>query len=369
MRYILILFFLLSCKKNEKEDSTLVLGDKITVDFGDTPLLQENSSWGFNKSSFYYTIDHNDSLGLYIYNMIDEFWISKFFLYEGPNGLRKFDDFVLINDTLAFHSLSGFFGFQLVHLQSKEIQEFTFREIMINPGKVNFKSIYFDSEIIGFPIVEYKRTDDPDYTKESNIYGFFSLAEKQFQDFISFPEEFHNKTYSSNFLKNDFVVRGDSILANFQKSHYLYGYGLKGDKIFQIPVIVKNVNNTNPGRKSDQMDNMILAEFTGKYSSLISVGNYFYRIATTYPKTSIPSSSDFRAIVEAVKYCEMCVLKLDNNFNVLSQGIFPCVPGENGVGDGKYLVKNDRLYLWNLNKGPEESLEYFQEVILLENPH
>ena len=364
MRYILLFIFLIACKESKPETPILVLGDKISIDFGDTPLLQENSSWGFNDSSFYYTINHNDSLGLYIYHIKEKTWETIFFPIEGPNGLRRFDDFILINDTLAFHSLSGFFGFQLVHLQSKEIQEFTLREKMINPGKINYRSVYFDGRILGFPTVEYRMTDDPAYTKEANIYGFFSLSNKQFQDFISFPKEFHDKIYSSNFLKKDFIVKGDSVFINFHKSDNLYVFGLDGKQIFQKAVNARNVNTTNPGRKPDQMDNMVLTEFSGKYSSLIQTGKNFYRIAITYPKASMPLSSDFKSIVEAVKYCEMHVIKLDENLNVLAEGFFPCAPGEEGLGDGIYMVIDDRFYLWNLNKGDDESFEFFQEVII-----
>jgi hypothetical protein len=260
--------------------------------------------------------------------------------------------------------LSGYFGFQLIQLKSGEVEDFFFMETMINPGNITFRSIYFDGDIIGFPITEYKKTSDQSYTKESNIYGFFSLRDKQFQRFIPFPGEFHEEVYSSNFLKHHFLVNGDSVIVNFQKSKNVFIYDMDGNLLFQKEVKAKNVNTSNPGRKPDQMDNMVLTEFRGKYSSLIKLGTGFLRIAITYPNITIPSVSNMKSILTAAQSCEMHVLMLDKNFELLSEGYFPCMPGNGGIGDGMYFVQGNKLFLWSLNKGDQESIEVFHEILL-----
>jgi hypothetical protein len=76
MKRFIIVICLLSCSSPKPEIPKLKLGKNIVLDFEDTPMYQVSNSWGFNEESFYYTSDHADSLGLYIFD------------FEKKNGKR-----------------------------------------------------------------------------------------------------------------------------------------------------------------------------------------------------------------------------------------------------------------------------------------
>jgi hypothetical protein len=360
-RYFPFLIFF-GCTATSTDLPQLALGDSFEIDFQDTPMFNGSYSWGYIEDSFYYTSDHLDSLGLHVFSFAESDWKSTYLPYEGPNGLKRNDSFVILNDTLAFHGLSGNFGFQIVNLKTKQVKDYQFIDKMINPGKVLSHSIYFDGEVIGFPITEYKGTDNPDYTKESMIYGFYSIADREFRHFIPFPEEFHGDTFSTNFLNHTFYVKGDSILVNFAKSDYLYGYSLEGDLILQKLAKIEGIKTKNPGRKSDPMENMVLGELGGKYSGLVYDGRDFYRTALTFPGGFEKRNSDFLNIKEAFESSIFQILKLDNDFNIVAEGSFSGAPGKAGIGDGLYFVRESKLYLWDLNKGETENIERFIPV-------
>ncbi|MCH6200310.1 DUF4221 domain-containing protein [Aquiflexum sp. LQ15W] len=360
--FAFLIFF--GCTATSPDLPQLALGDSLEIDFQDTPMFNGSYSWGYFEDSFYYTSDHLDSLGLHVFSFAESDWESTYLPYEGPNGLKRHDSFVILNDTLAFHGLSGNFGFQIVNLKTKQVKDYYFIDKMINPGKVIFHSVYFDGEVIGFPITEYKGTDNPDYTKESMIYGLYSLVDKEFRHFIPFPEEFHGDTFSTNFLNHTFYVKADSILVNFAKSDYLYGYDLEGDLILQKLAKTKGVKTQNPGRKSDPMENMVLSELGGKYSGLLYDGRDFYRIALTFPDGLKKNNSDFLSIQEAFASSIFQILKLDSDFKIVAEGSFSGAPGHGGIGDGLYFVKKGMVYFWDLNKGGVENIERFKPVEL-----
>ena len=357
---------LLGCTATTPEGPPLVLGETYEIDFQDTPMFNGSYSWGYFEDSFYYTSDHLDSLGLHVFSFAGSDWKSTYLPYEGPNGLKRNDSFVILNDTLAFHGLSGNFGFQIVNLKTKQVKDYQFIDKMINPGKVLSSSVYFDGEVIGFPITEYKSTDNPDYTKESMIYGFYSLKEQEFKHYIPFPEEFYGDTFSTNFLNHTFLVQGDSIIVNFAKSDYLYGYGLDGKLIFQKLAKIEGIKTQNPGRKSEPMENMVLSELGGKYSGLVYDGRDFYRTALTFPGGLEKNNSDFLSIQEAFESSIFQILKLDSDFNIVAEGSFSGAPGQGGIGDGLYFVRNRKVYLWDLDKGGIENIERFKPVGLEE---
>lgn len=362
MKKYFAFLMLFGCTASSPDLPQLTLGDSFEIDFQDTPMFNGNYSWGYFEDSFYYTSDHLDSMGLHMFSFDDSDWKSTFFPFEGPNGLKKSGSFVILNDTLAFHGLSGRFGFQLVNLQNKQVQDFQFVDKMINPGYVLSSSVYFDGKVIGFPVTEYKTTDNPDYTKESMIYGFYSLKEKEFKHFIPFPEEFHGDTFSTNFLDHTFLVQGDSIIINFAKSDYLYGYGLEGDLIFQKLAKIEGIKTQNPGRKSEPMENMVLSELGGKYSGLVYDGRDFYRTALTFPDGLEENNSDFLSIQEAFESSIFQILKLDSDFNIVAEGSFSGSPGQGGIGDGLYFVRKGKVYLWDLDKGEVENIERFKSI-------
>ncbi len=366
MKNILLLFLLVAFTSKNTNIDHIELGETLEIDFEYYPEIRPDYSWGFDDQGFYYISEHQDSLGYYEYNFETKNWVNQFFPLEGPNGLKRFDDFVKINDTLAFHALGGSFGFQFVHLPSgKVMEEFTFKEELINPGKVTFQSLYFDGEKIGFPIGEYKRSDDKSYTKEAQIYGFYSIKEKKFLNFIPFPKDFHDDVFSTNFLERNFLVQGDTIFVNFDKSHEIYAYNLNSELLFSKEVKTKNVNTNNPGRREDQMENMLITESYGKYSSFIKVGDGYYRTARTYPGLEIPSSINIKLLAKLGKAVKIEIIKLDKDLNIVAEGVLSGVPGSDvAVGDGIYVVKNDQLYLWwFLDKQGNESMEYFREIV------
>lgn len=356
------MLLLFGCTASAPELPRLILGESIEIDFQTTPMFFGNYSWGFYEDLFYYNSDHVDSMGLHQYAFETNAWESIYFQYEGPNGLKRNDSFVVLKDSLAYHALSGNFGFQLVHLKTKLTENFIFPERLINPGPALCSSIYFDGERIGFPITEYKSTQDPAYTKSAKIYGIFSLKERDFINFIPFPEDFHGQVFSTNFLRHTCLVLGDSIFINFAKSDYIYGYDLEGNQLFKKHVGTEGIKTDNPGRKSDPMENMLLTELGGKYTGFGFDGTHFYRTSISFPSSPKQGLTDLFSIEDAFASSTFHVLKLNRELDIIAQGTFSGAPGKGGVGDGLHFVRAGKLYLWDLDKSPQENIEKFVSV-------
>lgn len=358
---LLFVFLLFSCEKSEKVLilPRLEVTDTTVLDFTDTPIPNERSSFGTYSNSFYFTHDHLDSLGLYRYDFAEGVWESSFFTLDGPNGIKKYDDFVLINDTLAIHSLKGLSAFQLINLKSKQVQTYRFLNKKMGIGKLSSSSVYFNGNRLGFPMSYSLSNKDENYTKEAPIYGVYDIEISKLVSSFGFPEEFQNDIYSTNFLHRDFVVVGETIHLSMHKSNFIYSFDLAGDLKKKTSVSSSYVSVVNTRVEANQIKNMISTMIGGVYSSFLFDGNFFYRGVIYFPKNSSNNNGvDLKYFMELYENARFQVIKLDKNLEKVAEGEFYGASSKKGIGDNFYFIKEGSLYYWLLDKQKEE-LEHF----------
>jgi hypothetical protein len=364
MRPFLVLLFISLCFSCESKEKALILPlleitDITVLDFTDMPIPDERSSFGTYSNSFYFTHDLLDSLGLYRYDFEEDIWESTFFPLDGPNGLKKYDDFILINDTLAIHGLKGFSSFQLVNLKSKQVETFRFSDTKMGISKLTSSSVYYDGNILGFPISYSMSNKDENYTKEVPIYGFYDIGLSKLVTSFGFPEEFQNYTFSTNFLNRDFLVVGETIHLSMHKSDFIYSFDLNGGLKKKTSVSSSYVSHVNPGIETNQIQNMISTMLGGIYSSFLYDGKYFYRSVLYVPKhLQQEDSGDLKSFMESYENARFKVIKLDKNFEIVAEGEFDGASSKKGIGDNFYFIKEGSLYYWLLDK-QKEDLERF----------
>lgn len=360
MRIAFVFLVVISLAACGREDtltplSGLKIGDTTALRFKNIPLPNERSSFGTYSNSFYFTYDHLDSLGFYRYDFEQDVWESLFLPLDGPNGIKKYDDLVLVNDTLVIHGLKGLASFQLINLKSNQFSTFRFLDTKMGLGKLTSSSIYFDGNTLGFPMSYSKSNKDENYTKEVPIYGFYDITSSKLVSSFGFPEEFHNDIYSLNFLHRDFVVEGAVIHLSMDKSHFIYSYNLNGELTRKTEVRSSCVSVANPGTSGEQSRDMISTMLGGIYSSLLFDGNFFYRNVFYLPEQFKPDdSNNLPMFINALENVKFKVIKLDQNFAKIAEGDFYGAASKKGLGDNLYFVKNGVMYFWLLNKLTED---------------
>lgn len=364
MRPFLVLLFislLFSCESKEKVLllPKLEITDTTVLDFTDRPIPNERSSFGTYSNSFYFTYDLLDSLGLYKYSFEEGAWESSFFRLEGPNGIKKYDDFVLINDTLAIHGLKGFSSFQLINLKSNQVETYRFLDNKMGIGKLTSSSVYFNGFTVGFPMSYSMSNKDENYTKKAPIYGFYDIGLSKLVTSFGFPEEFQNDIYSTNFLDRDFIVDGETIYLSMHKSNFIYSFDLNGRLNKKTSVSSSFVSVVNPRIETHQIQNMISNMLGGIYSSFLYDGKYFYRNVLYIPKHLQPDDRrDLKSFMEAFENAKFKVIKLDKNLKIVAEGEFNATSSKKGIGDNFYFKKDGLLYYWLLDKH-KENMERF----------
>lgn len=360
---ISILFLFFSCKEKRELSvyPILEINDTIAFNFDNIPIPNERSSFGSSSESFYYTYGFTDSLGLYQYEFEKGLWEALFFHFDGPNGLKKDDDFVLINDTLAIHNLKGLSSFQLIDLRSKQLKTFKFEDSRMGLEKLTSNSIYFDGEVIGFPISYYMSNKDIEYTKTVPIFGIYHLDSSKIISHFGFPKDFHDDVYSLNFLSRSFSIVDQTIYLNMEKSAHIFSHDLDGKLIKKTLVDSEFVSISNPGIGENQISDMLSSVIEGRYSSFVFDGQNFSRTVIYFPNGTKPKTIDVESFMGALDQFRFKVIKLDKNLEKVGEGDFSGSPSKKGIGDDLYFTKNGTIYFWLLDK-QSENIEKFVSV-------
>lgn len=328
--------------------------DTLTLDFEDLPLPNEYSSSGNYQDKFYYTYFFRDSMGLYFNDLNSRDWTSNFFPMEGPEGLLKEGDFVILNDSIAFHPLAGLASFQLINYQSGQVKRFKFPDGRFGFGKITEKSVHFDGESIRFPLSFYKSTSDEDYVSQVPIYGVFDLVASEFSLLLNFPEKFHGDTYSSNFLSKTFLVADNYIYLNLAKSHEIYKYDLALNLQEIIPFQSQKVDTSNPGLENDQILNLINSKMGGEYSSLFESDGHLYRTVSYLSELNTNRVKNLNEYFQALENLRFEILKYSILTKKTESYDYSGSPTSKGIGDGLVLEKEGKLYYWLFDKEKEE---------------
>ena len=359
-----IIAFWFGCDSKQikiENSAETTFSDTLTVDFGDLPLPNEYSSSGNYQDKFYYTYFFRDSMGLFFYNHDSRIWTSNYIPIEGPEGLVKEGEFVVLNDSLAFHPLLGLAAFQLVNYQNGQVSRFKFPDSRSGFGKISDKSVHFDGVSIRFPLSYSKTNKNPDYVSEVPIYGVFDLDSSNFTYLMNFPEELYGETYSSNFLSKTFLVVEDEIYLNLSKSHNIYKYDLDLSLKEIIPLQSQNVDTSNPGLEDDQILNMMNFELGGKYSLLLESDGNLYRTVSYFSESNSNSVKNLNEYYQAFENLRFEILKYSPLTKKTMRYNFSGSPASQGIGDGLYLDKGEKLYFWLFDK-EEEELEKFVSI-------
>lgn len=362
----ILLFFLLglfSCGPNHGREnvSSLVLKDTLTIDFEDFPLPNERSSYGFSKDRYSYSFTFNDSIGIFIFDLKSNLWNSFSMPLDGNSGLKKGGDFYFINDTLGLYSLKGSGEFQLLDFKSKTTLNYSFEDFRFNIGNASPESVYYDNNLIGFPVSYSRSNKEMDYTKEVPIYAFFDLKENRLINSFGFPSEFHDKIYTLNDLSRTFLIVGQKIYLNMAKSPKIYVFDINGKLLDEEAISSNKVVEGNSDFVDDPMRSLIQYTYGGNYSSLLFDGKYFYRTASFLANKENFSSDKPSGFLNDLESMKIEVIKFDIDFNLISKGEFFGSPSKKGIGDGNYFVTNGKPYYWLLDK-KLESQERFVSI-------
>jgi hypothetical protein len=355
MKKILLIVFgfsLLSCKSNDNSRnlSAIVLVDTLMVDFLDLPLPNERSSYGSSFDRFSYSYIFNDSIGIFILDLKSNLWNSFSIPLDGNSGLKKGGDFYFINDTLGLYNLKGSGEFQLLDFKSKTTLNYSFEDFRFNIGNASPEGVYYDKNIIGFPVSYSRCTKEMDYTKEVPIYAFFDLKENRLINSFGFPSDFHNEIYTLNDLSRTFSIVGQKIYLNMTKSPKIYVFDINGQLIDEEVISSNKVIDGNSDFIDDQMKSLIQYTYGGYYSSLLYDGKYFYRTASFLANKENFIGEKPSGFLNDLQSMKIEVIKFDKDFNLISKGEFFGSPSKKGIGDGNYFVANGKPYYWLLDK-------------------
>jgi hypothetical protein len=359
-----IIIGLISCNKGvEKSDNypAIEIKDTVAINFGEFPLPNERSSFGNIDDNYSYSFAFSDSIVVFSLDLESNSWKLSSIPLEGSSGLKKNGDFIFINDSLGLYSLKGTNNFDIINFKAKTITTYKLEDFKLNIEGRNPGCIYYNKKLIGFPVSYYQSNKEKNYTKDVPIYVFYDLEMNKVRNYIHFPAEFHDKTFSLNHLGREFLVAGEKIYLNLSKSHNIYVYNTKGELINQQEISSKKVLDSESGFSENQMKNLIQFTYEGYYSSLLFDGINFYRTASYLSSKDNLNSNKPEGFLMDLETLNLEIIKFDSSLNVISRGDFSGSPSKKGIGVGNYFIFKGKPYYWLLDKD-KESQERFVSV-------
>lgn len=367
LKLLLVLIFINSCTtgSNAPENKySLNFSDTLEIDFSNQLFFDLGfpAFYNYNDTLVYYMTNKDQSVGLETFHLEKMNWLdTKYFPLEGPNQWYNFyGGLQIIDSTTALHPLT--FGFQLVDLNDSTTLDIFFKdEINVSSNNYNPQEQYFRAadSVVGFPITPYIRTDEPDYTSKTSVYGLFSISDRNWLSKIPMAEEFHGNIYSTNWLKQNFMVKGDTIFVNYAKSHTIYGYNTEGKLIIEKPIKSDKVQVGYQPLAEDKIMNMILFEKGGQYTNFFySKKHKLYFRFFSYFSTP-PESNTLEALISVTDSFQRGIIIADENFEIKAVETLPI--SEYEITPNMHFFKDGELYIWLMND--TEDKKYYVSVI------
>ena len=361
---LLIVLSISGCGNNDNHNYpiTLKATDSLKIEFQDSiPIYSPGSSWNYNHNSLSFSSSTPTYIIIDTYYLNKKEWIRTYLNKEGPEGVKNAGGFEIKNDTLIY-ATAGYSNFFLFNLNGTLIKEVKYgdRETSLNIKEWNPK-FYKNKKNFGFSTVEYEAlSSDVSTYQKSKLYSIVNIDSNTVRHIISYPEEFHNKIWSSNDNSYTAISVGDTIIMNFSKSHFLYLYDLEGNLISSKEAKNPMVRDAMPMKSSSSQKNSLINEVNGHYNKLIydKYRKVYYRTSIAYDTTkNLENPTEF-TLFSIYSKKKLCITTLDENFNIIGMNYFKGRQG--GLGDILSFVNEEGLYLWFLHKNNENEENFIK---------